>query len=105
MQLRQGWSGEVAPGRWAKFDITLDEEDLRRLLGPGYKDLKMLTPAVAYTILELEAERLVIAKLVNRYGMDRDEGAQTIATLEAQRHQVCAQVLGAESEVQHLGDA
>lgn len=92
MQVRQGWSGEVAPGRWAKFDVTLDEEDLRRLLGPDYRKLKALTPAIAYTILELEAERLVIAKLVNRYGMDRDEGGKAIAELEAQRTQVCAHV-------------
>lgn len=103
MELRQGWSGEVAPGRWAKFDITLQEEDLRRLLGSDYKELKALTPAVAYTILELEAERLVIAKLVNRYGMDRDEGAQSIATLEAQRNQVCAQVVEAGTGTQHFG--
>jgi hypothetical protein len=32
MRVKQGWSGEIAPNQWAKVDLELEEEDLRRLL-------------------------------------------------------------------------
>lgn len=82
MQVRQGWSGEVDHNKWAKFDITLEEEDLRRLIGNEAKD--HIDTTTAYRLLELEAERLVMAKLVSRYGYDPVEGKEILTSLRKQ---------------------
>lgn len=78
MQVRQGWSGETAPNTWAKFDITLSEEDLVRILGADLYHEVTVPVTLAFGILEAEAEWLVHAKLVTRYGMDAAEGTQAM---------------------------
>jgi len=93
--VRHGWSGEVQPNVWAKIDITLEEEDLRRILGPGYRDLPGLTTAVAYQLLELECERLVMAKLVTRHGYNPVEGAAKIGELDQQKNAIRDRLLRA----------
>ena len=95
MKIRQGWSGEVKPNRWAKFDICLEEEDLRRLLGPGYQALRNLNTSTAFQLLELEAERLVLIKLISRYGYEPDEGKSSVDKLEQQKRVVRDQIWAA----------
>jgi hypothetical protein len=73
VQIRQGWSGQVAtnPDRWAKFDVSLDETDLTRLLLAAQIPVERLSavpPRLVFQLLEIEAEILVYAKLVTRYG-------------------------------------
>ncbi len=82
MQVRHGWSGEVDHNKWAKFDITLEEEDLRRLIGDDKR--RIIDTTVAYRLLELEAERLVMAKLVSRYGYNQVEGREILTSLRKQ---------------------
>ncbi len=80
-----GWSGEVSSGRWAKADVTLEEEDLRRLLrAHDLADAEdLLTTTEAYRLLEGEAERLILLKLVMRHGLPIDDAKKTADTISA----------------------
>lgn len=84
-----GWSAEIAPNKWAKIDITLEEEDLRRLVGDA---APTLSTTVAYQLMELESERLLYAKLVQRYGYDPVEGKEIIARLGEQVQAIVGKV-------------
>jgi hypothetical protein len=94
VKLRQGWSGEVGGGRWAKFDLSLDETDLRRLLVDAGIDVDPveLPLTLAFRLLEAEAETLVLAKLVSRYGMDGSTAATRISELSAAKTQALQQI-------------
>ncbi len=76
MRVKHGWSGEVSTNRWAKVDVELDDEDLRRLVkertGLGVEALAHLSHSAAFSLLESEAERLLYIKLCQRHGMDKD---------------------------------
>jgi hypothetical protein len=88
VKVRQGWSGEVAPSRWAKFDIELEEEDLRRLLVPVFAPQPPPTQVpvdLSFRVLEIEAEILVMTKLVARYGYPREEGKTKVIDLQRLR--------------------
>lgn len=65
------------------------------MLGPGYDKYRNLTTTTAFQLLELEAERLVLAKLVKRYGYDPDEGRVLMAKLEEQKQAGIAHVKAA----------
>lgn len=83
MKVRHGWSGEIKPNVWGKVQIELEEEDLRRLLMQN--DLPADFPISvnhAYQLLEVEAERLLTAKLISRFGFD---GQDQLAALTEQR--------------------
>lgn len=84
MRVRQGWSGEVEPNRWAKFDLELEEDDLRRVL--QQHDLVGVDPPLAtcFQILELEAERLVMVKLMTRYGYPEVAGRDRLNKINSQ---------------------
>lgn len=83
MKVRHGWSGEVKPNVWGKASVELEEDDLRRLLvQAGLPGDHPVSVANAYQLLEVEAERLLTAKLISRYGYD---GAEQLAALGAQR--------------------
>jgi hypothetical protein len=91
MRIRQGWSGEVEPGRWAKFDIELEEEDVFRILrkaGAGADDGARLTTGLVYQLLEAEAERLMYVKLTQRYGYPKAQSAAKIEKLEEQKQRL-----------------
>lgn len=65
------------------------------MLGPGYDKYRNLTTTAAYQLLELEAERLVLAKLVRRYGFDPEQGKRQMAELETQRQVIIAHIKSA----------
>ncbi len=91
MKVRQGWSGEVEPNRWAKFDIEVDEIDLIRILVEAGIPVEVgvdLPTATVFQILENEAERLVLVKLITRYNYPQAEGAAKVQKLAATRHQL-----------------
>jgi hypothetical protein len=92
VQVRQGWSGETDTNKWAKFDITLAEEDLIRILGPDLYNAVTVPITLAFGILEAEAEWLVYAKLVTRYGFDPTEGAAVMDRLRASRNKLVDRV-------------
>lgn len=92
MQVKQGWSGEVSPNQWAKVDVTLDEDDLRRILltaGLEEVDPANLPVYLVFQILDAEAERLVVAKLVTTHGY---EGQAQLAAAQANRQKALAKV-------------
>lgn len=70
MRVRQGWSGEIAPNRWAKIDVELDEGDLLRILtgmGIDPNAANQLDARLVFTLLDNAAETLVTARLISRY--------------------------------------
>jgi hypothetical protein len=80
MKVKQGWSGEVESNKWAKVGVELDEDDLGRLLrqhgittNPSDVPLMM-----AFSILELMTERLVLLKLMVRHGYPQDQGVKEL---------------------------
>lgn len=82
MKVRQGWSGEIEPNRWGKFDIELEEEDLRRTLTDAGLPADIPVPlTTAFQLLEIEAERLVLAKLITRYNYPTETGRNRMAEL------------------------
>lgn len=91
MRIRQGWSGQVSstPDRWAKFDIELEEDDLRRLLAalPGYPAATMciLPTGVVFHLLEIEAEILVYTKLMLSYGYPAAEAQAKLTELRGRK--------------------
>lgn len=91
MKVRQGWSGEVEPNRWAKFDIELEEDDLRRVARQHDIDPAALPGRLAFLLLEVEAEMLVLTKLIGRYGYPQVEGQEKIARLKTQKDSLLAQ--------------
>ncbi len=95
MEIRHGWSGETQPGRWAKFAVTLQEEDLRRMLGAGHESLRNLSTGRAFQLLELEAERLILVKLVTRYGYDPADGKTSIDDLETRKRALILEIRSA----------
>lgn len=90
MHVRQGWSGQVSrdPDRWAKFDIELEEQDLRRVLAGAALESREVNTAKAFQLLELEAEILIYVKLISRYGFPQTEGSQKIAELKNQKQAI-----------------
>ncbi len=99
VQVQHGWSGEIG-GRWAKFRVTLDEDDLRRLIaGAGFTDpdtvRRGLSTGVAFQLLELEAEKLILVKLILRYGYDSTNGRHQINQLDTKKANLLAALPGA----------
>lgn len=84
MLVKQGWSGEVKPNVWAKVTVELDEGDLGRLLREHNVKVDPATiPVVAaYSLLEVEAELLILLKLMARHGYSKDEGVSEHAAFE-----------------------
>ncbi len=91
MRVMQGWSGETATNRWAKVDVTVEEEDLRRILHTaGLPVDQQLSTADAFKLLAGEAERLVLVKLMVSYGYPVTEAQQKIAAITATADRVLA---------------
>lgn len=84
MHVKQGWSGEVETNKWAKISVDLDDGDLARLLREAQLDVDpaMLPVVTAYGLLEAEAERLVLMKLMVRHNYPREQGLPELAELE-----------------------
>jgi hypothetical protein len=94
VRVRHGWSGEIKPNQWAKLDIELEEDDLRRLLLAAkvpVDDVTVLLPA-AYQLLEAEAEILLYATLMTRYEFPEAEARTRIADLTKIKNQVLGQI-------------
>lgn len=67
MRVRVGWSGETDGNVWRKADVELEEQDLHRIMIDN--DLpdelhERLPVKFAYQLLALEAEALLLGKLV-----------------------------------------
>lgn len=88
MQVRVGNSVEMADGSWRKQDITLDEDDLFRLLEEANCDVGQtnISSQEAFQILEAEAQRLLLAMMITRYSTMM-RSSENIAQVEAYKTQ------------------
>jgi hypothetical protein len=96
--VKVGWSGEVLRNEWVKID--LDESDLAALcheagLDPDLRHL--ISPVLAYSLLDTECQRLMTAKLAE-CGGDKAEAKARLGELNDKR----AGLMGA---LKHLGSA
>lgn len=86
MQVRQGWSGETRPNQWTKFDVSVDESDLRRILArAGLPEDTPVTTKSAYVLLSTEAEILLVTARMRHAGIDADTARADIEPLVALR--------------------
>ncbi len=86
--MRTGWSGEVRPNVWIKVDA--DDTDIRRMLaeaGFAGADPAKVPTWLAFKLLDIETERLILAKMMARYGHDPEAGRARMAELNEQRDQ------------------
>lgn len=95
MRVRTGWSGEIEPNVWVKVDVDLDETDLRRILitaklAPELADI--LSTTVVFQLLEAEAECLIIAKLVARYGQPVENVAEKLSAHRRTKEKIIAAI-------------
>ena len=103
MQVRHGWSGETRPNGWDKTDVTVDEGDLARILitaGLPVEMSRSLSTTVAYQLLDIEAERLLIAK-ITRFGYPVEQAQQRLAELNAHRRAVLDKLSEHYAQPQH----
>jgi hypothetical protein len=88
MRWRRAWTGELATGHYSKLDITLDEEDLQRLLAellPGVPPAS-LTVTEAWLLLEQEAELLLAMEQTVRLHHNVEGNGKLIAQLHDERN-------------------
>lgn len=85
MRVRLGWSGETEPNVWQKADVSLEEEDLARLLReqelPESVQDKLPT-AVCFQLMQNEAEFLLLTRLIV-LGYPKQTAAERIGVLAA----------------------
>lgn len=68
MRVRAGWSGEMANQSWRKADVDCDESDIVRIAMEFSFNPSQVTTVLAYRLLEAEANRLLMAQLIQRFG-------------------------------------
>lgn len=98
MRIKLGWSGETSPNVWVKTAVEVDEGDLLRVLravGLGNLDPIRLSTVEVYQLLDNEAERLLLAKLISRYGHDPVHGRAKLDELNAARAALTARLQAA----------
>lgn len=87
MRWRRAWTGELATGHYTKLDITLDEEDLQRLLAehlPGVSAAQ-LTVRETWLLLEQEAETLLTMDQIARLGHNVAGNQELLGKLHGER--------------------
>jgi hypothetical protein len=83
LKVLKGGSAEVAPNRWAKFDIELDESDLQAIVVKNNLDAEKLSVGQKYSILTKQAE-ILITHQMEREGL-KGEKSSTDLILEFQQ--------------------
>lgn len=94
MQVMQGWSGEVQTGRWAKVDVTLNETDIGRVVyGAGIAiDLDMVPLDLAWRILDAEAEKFILVKLIRAHGYQVEKNKARLIELGQEIQDILAKI-------------
>lgn len=91
MRVRLGWSGETEANKWAKADVELEEEDLRRLLTSNGIDaalLDRLPVRLCYALMEAEAESHLLLRLTRQHGYPKDAARVRLAELDRIRDEI-----------------
>lgn len=88
MRVRLGWSGETEPNKWAKVDVELEEEDLRRMVMSHGIDVSVLDRVpvpLIYALLETEAESNLLLRLARQHGYPKDKAKERLSELDKTR--------------------
>lgn len=86
MQVHLGWSGEAANGQWVKFDVTVDETDLRRVLArAGIPEDTKATTKDAYVLLSTEADILLLTTRMRHTGLSAEDAHAELEPLVKRR--------------------
>lgn len=82
MEIRYGWSGEIAANQWVKFDVLLDRLDLQQMLTDAMVPVDTLVPLnVQFQLLSSAAEKYSAIHQLSSYP-EAFPGARE----EAQKH-------------------
>lgn len=99
--MKVGWSAEVKPDEWIKID--LDESDLQSLLytaGFPLDQRALVAPRLAYQLLDVEAQRLVMVKLGLDYGHDVNQVKARVEELLKRRAALFDELMAVASAVE-----
>jgi len=94
VRVRMGWSGETQPNTWQKVDIELEQEDLVRIFRENDlpDDLHTRLPTkVCYTLLQNEAETLLLSKL-RTLGYPVEKANARMAVLMGSSNEIVTQI-------------
>lgn len=68
MEVKIGWSAEVRPGEWSKFDVALDSSDFVSYCHENQLEHDFpYRPAVKFKILENLAERMILSYILGHF--------------------------------------
>lgn len=86
------------PNQWAKFKVVLEETDLCRLLRDAELPLDLaarIPLRTAYQLLELEAEILILVKIIGRFNPpSQDDAHAKLLGYEEQKARLILQLRG-----------
>lgn len=92
MRVMRGWSGEVAPNKWAKNDTEADETDLQRLADEYEFDIKNLTVRDAYLLLSIQTEIFILSDMYSRGAAEKDDIANQVVVLQGRKTDIINRV-------------
>lgn len=97
VRIRHGWSGEYASNKWGKYDVTVDDEDLWRLLTENgldeiHEEALRLTTVETFILLDAEAQRFLLAGMIAKYGYPAEAGTEEMNRLTGRRDAVIASI-------------
>ena len=94
MKFTTGYSREHPGGqKWSKMDITLEEVDLKRFLAENDIDPEMvISPAVAFQLMWLEAERYMTIHQNAERLMGKDEATAKVEEFRQRQGAILAKI-------------
>ncbi len=97
MKVRRGWSGEVTPNNWVKFDIELEQTDLDALLAeevPGA--FGSLTVGDAYRLLGVQAQIIMLSDVcmsIKEAGGDYEKVLEDLVKAKSKKTDIVEKLL------------
>lgn len=90
MKFTTGYSREHPGGqKWSKMDITLEEVDLKRFLAENDIDPDtLISPAVAYQLMWLEAERYMVIHQAEQKLVDGEYASTEVGNLRKRQNAI-----------------
>lgn len=99
MKVTLGYSQEHRDGKWSKMDITLEEEDIRRLLVEnGMEPDATIKASDAFKLLNSEAMIYITAKTLSVGLIDKEQASAEIKQHENFKSALLAKIKEAASD-------
>lgn len=94
MKFTTGYSREHPGGqKWSKMDITLEEVDIKRFLAENDIDPETaISPAVAFQLMWLEAERYMVIHQADQKLIDSASAAAEVGKLRQRQSAILAKI-------------